>query len=167
MIKRVLRNLHKPIYESRQKALLRLISPHLDRGARVLDVGCGFGGLGRALMDFSNDAFRVEGAETAPRGGELIPVTACGRASLPWPDRTFEAVILADVLHHDPQPESLLKESVRVSKKLVIVKDHLRGGLLAQQRISLLDWAANAGYEVPCLYKYNDIRQWRDLIGSL
>jgi len=167
MIRRMLRTLHKPIYEHRQNALVNLISPHLKQGARVLDVGCGFGQLGRALMDASPHLAHVEGAESVRRGGELIPVTAFDGIRMPWPDSTFDAVILADVLHHDHEPERLLRESVRVSKNLVIVKDHLRDGLLAQQRISLLDWAANAGYNVPVLYKYNNLREWRALVGKV
>ncbi|HEY4086818.1 MAG TPA: hypothetical protein VGM43_12815, partial [Bryobacteraceae bacterium] len=78
---------------------------------------------------------------------------------------TFDAVIVADVLHHDHDQSRLLYESARVSKHLVIVKDHLREGLLAQERISLLDWAANAGYSVPVLYKYNNLAEWHELIG--
>jgi SAM-dependent methyltransferase len=172
MIRSLLRTLHKPVYEHRQETLVRLISPHLSPGARVLDVGCGFGHLGRALIDHASNAVFVEGAESAPRGGELIPVTATPvnagyRASLPWPDRTFDAVILADVLHHDPAPDRLLRECVRVSKRLVIVKDHLREGILAQERISLLDWAANAGYNVPCLYRYNSLPEWRAALAGV
>jgi SAM-dependent methyltransferase len=88
----------------------------------------------------------------------LIPVTAFDGIRMPWPDHTFDAVILADVLHHDHDPQRLLGECTRVSRNLVIVKDHLRGGFLAQHRIRLMDWAANAGYDVPVLYKDNKLR---------
>jgi len=162
----LLRNLLKPIYERRQKELVRLISPHLRPGHRVLDIGCGFGQLGRALMN-AIPGTQVEGVESVRRGDELIPVTAYQGTHMPWPDATFDAVILADVLHHDPDPERLLRESARVSKRLIIIKDHLRDGLLAQQRISLLDWAANAGYKVPCLYRYNNLVEWRQVIGKI
>lgn len=110
---------------------------------------------------------RVEGLESVKRGGELIPVTAYQGDRMPWPDSSFDAVILADVLHHDPDPERLLREAARISKHLVIIKDHLREGFLAQQRISLIDWAANAGYDVPCLYRYNNVAEWRAVIGRI
>jgi SAM-dependent methyltransferase len=167
MIRPLLRTLHKPIYEYRQKELVRLISPHLKPGARVLDVGCGFGHLGRALMEAASGSIKVEGAESVPRGGEFIRVTASPGTSLPWPEKTFDAVIVADVLHHDHDQLRLLTECARVSKRLVIIKDHLRNSLLAQERISLLDWAANAGYNVPCLYKYNNLQEWRAMVGKV
>lgn len=162
----LLRTFHKPIYERRQKELVRLISSHLRSGDRVLDIGCGFGQLGRALAD-ATPGLQVEGVESVRRGGELIPVTAYEGTRMPWPDKTFDAVILADVLHHDLSQERLLAEATRVSKRLVIIKDHLREGFLAQQRISLLDWAANAGYNVPCTYKYNNLREWHGMIGKV
>ena len=165
MIRGLLRRLHKPIYEYRQKRLVELIAPHLHSGNRVLDVGCGFGHLGRALVT-RIPGLTVEGIERVRRGGELIPITEYDGRGMPWNDSTFDAVILADVLHHDLDPDALLREAARVSKRLVIVKDHLREGFLAHQRISLLDWAANAGYNVPCTYRYNNRAEWRRTIGN-
>jgi ubiquinone/menaquinone biosynthesis C-methylase UbiE len=167
MFRSLLRTFHKPIYEHRQQVLVKLISPHLKPGARVLDIGCGFGHLGRALMDASNGQVQVEGLESVARGNELIPITAYEGTRIPFPDGTFDAVIVADVLHHDHDQERLLREAARVSRDLVIIKDHLRDGALAQQRISFLDWAANAGYSVPCLYKYNNLKEWHALVGKV
>ncbi len=167
MLRSLLRTFHKPIYEHRQQVLVKLISPHLAPGARVLDIGCGFGHLGRALMDASNGQVQVEGLESVKRGNELIPITAYEGTRIPFPDGTFDAVIVADVLHHDHDQERLLREAARVSRNLVIIKDHLRDGVMAQQRISFLDWAANAGYNVPCLYKYNNLQEWHAIVGKL
>ena len=132
----------------------------------MLDIGCGFGNLGRALMDASKGRIQVEGLESVKRGNELIPITAYEGTRMPFPDGTFDAVILADVLHHDHDQERLLREATRISRGIVIIKDHVRDGLLAQQRISFLDWAANAGYNVPCLYEYHNLKEWRALVGK-
>jgi hypothetical protein len=69
-------------------------------------------------------------------------------------------VILADVLHHEPEPHRLISECARVSRRLLVIKDHKVEGPLAQQRIALLDWAANGPYGVPCLYRYNTPAEW-------
>jgi hypothetical protein len=64
------------------------------------------------------------------------------------------------VLHHETEPDRLMRECARVARRAVIVKDHQVAGLLAQQRISFMDWAANAPYGIPCLYRYNTPAQW-------
>lgn len=166
MLSDFMRSLHAPIYAHRQEVLVKLISLHLTPEARILDVGCGFGHLGKAIME-SSSTVRVEGLERAKREGELIPVRAYDGSRMPWVDGTFDIVVLADVLHHELDPDHLLRESVRVSKKLLIVKDHLREGFLAWPRISLLDWAANAPYGVPCTYRYNNLKEWHSTFERL
>lgn len=164
MISPVFKLLHGPVYRKRIKVLSTAILPHLQSGDRVLDVGCGFGALGRALMDHpqSPEGLEVTGLERAKRGGEAIPVEAYDGVKFPFEDDTYDAVILADVLHHEQDPDRLLSEASRVARRLVIIKDHKPDGVFAQRRISLMDWAANTAYGVPCLYRYNTLAQWRE-----
>lgn len=161
----VMRAMHAPVYAARLKALLRAILPHLKPGDRVIDVGCGNGTLGRAIMDdpACPANVRVEGLERFARGGEPIPVRQYDGVSFPEPDGSADVVIVADVLHHEEDPVRLLSECRRVSRRLLIIKDHLVQGPLAQQRISLIDWAANAPYGVKCLYRYNTPTEWKAL----
>lgn len=133
---------------------------------RVLDVGCGFGHLGHALMS-ANLGVTVEGLESVRRDGELIRIAAYQGEHIPFDDAAFDVVIVADVLHHDPHPARLLREAARVASGLLIVKDHLREGILAQERISLLDWAANFGYDVPCTFRYNSLVDWHAALDGL
>jgi SAM-dependent methyltransferase len=163
----VMKRLHAPVYASRLRELVRRITPHLRPGDRVLDVGCGFGALGEALLadPKAPPGLRVEGLERVRRDGERIAVTEYDGVTAPFPDRSFDVVILADVLHHEEDPHRLLAECARISKRLVIVKDHRLAGPLARQRVSLIDWAANAPFGVVCLYRYNTLDQWRDWFG--
>lgn len=126
----------------------------------MLDVGCGYGMLGRALAENGLDNLQVRGLESVRRDGERIPVDAYDGRRFPYEDGSFDVVIVADVLHHEADPEHLLRECVRVSRRLIVVKDHQRSGVLAQSRIALIDWAANAPYGVPCLYRYYTPDQW-------
>ena len=157
-----LRFLHRPIYESRQRALVRLIVPFLRTSDRVLDVGCGFGALGLALMEDEScpDDVIVRGLERHPRSEKFIEIDGYEGGVLPYEDDTFDVVILSDVLHHEEAPDQLLEECVRVSRRAVIIKDHLIGGFLAQWRTSFIDWAANAPYGVHCLYQYKTHGDW-------
>jgi len=71
----VMRVMHKPIYDSRKRALVAGIVPHLRPADRVLDVGCGNGSLGQAILASPScpKGVTVEGLERVKRGGEPIP----------------------------------------------------------------------------------------------
>lgn len=170
MLNALLARLHAPVYRKRLSVLVDLVLPHLRDGDMVLDVGCGTGTLGAALRSAASDRginIRVEGLERFPRGGEPIGVTSYGGGSFPFADQNFDVVIVADVLHHELQPDALLSECVRVSKRHVVIKDHQLSGPLAQARVSLIDWAANAPHAVKCLYHYNRPEQWDAILRGL
>lgn len=156
----LLRRLHKPVYECRLHALSTEIAKHLQPNETLLDVGCGVGTLAYTLMG-KVEGLKAIGLERALRGSEPIPVTAYAGGQFPMEDDSVDVVTIADVLHHDTDSVSVLKECARVAKRLVIVKDHKPDGLLGQARVSLMDWAANAGYGVPCLYDYPSQEGWQ------
>jgi len=164
-IQALLKRLHTPIYDSRIGKLASHITPHLREGDRVLDVGCGCGDLGRAIFEdpLCPPGVQIRGLEQRRRGDEPIDVQAFDGLTIPYAERTYDVVMLADVLHHAADPEQLMQECIRVSKRLLIIKDHQVKGLLARQRIGLLDWAANSPYGVPCLYRYRTAAQWTEV----
>ncbi len=142
-----------------------MFSALLAPGQRVLDVGCGSGALGAALQA-GVPGLTVEGVEKHPRGGEAIKVHPYAGGAMPFRDRSYDAVILADVLHHERNPTRLLQECGRVASRLVIVKDHLKHGWLSDLRIRLMDWAANQPYGVECLYVYWTEAEWRSMFAA-
>lgn len=164
-----LRYLHPPVYKMRLHSLHQKIVPILRAGDHVLDVGCGSGALGRAIIDSPKCPPRVKitGLEKFRRGDELALVKFYDGQKIPYPDESFDVVILADVLHHASDPHHLIYECSRVVKRVLIIKDHKVEGFLAQQRISLMDWASNVQYGIPCLYRYNTLREWEKLFEQL
>ncbi|MEX2140399.1 MAG: class I SAM-dependent methyltransferase [Pirellulales bacterium] len=166
--KRLMARLHRSVYASRIRGLVECLTPVLKPGDQVLDVGCGIGALGRAIMDApsSPQKVTVSGLERVRRGNELIPVAEYDGRNIPHADKSFDVVILADVLHHETDPNHLLAECVRISRRLVVIKDHKPDGLFGHARICLLDWAANDPYAVPCLYRYQALPQWRNAFAE-
>ena len=162
VVQSLMERVHAPVYASRLRALVRCITPHLQDGDQVLDVGCGFGALGKAILDAPScpRGVRFKGLERVSRGSALIDGETYDGLTIPFADRTYDVVILADVLHHEADPDRLLRECIRVSRRLLIIKDHQRRGFFARQRLALLDWAANSPYGVPCLYQYRTSSEW-------
>jgi SAM-dependent methyltransferase len=162
MIGDLLERCHRPVYTERFRVLSGLIAAELRPGDRVLDVGCGDGALARSVLGHPAcpGDLRYEGVESAPRGDAPFVVHPYDGRSMPFADESVDAVVLADVLHHAAEPYRLMAECARVARRIVIVKDHQVAGPLAQQRISLMDWAANVRHGVPCSYRYLTARQW-------
>jgi len=160
-MKALLRALHAPVYDRRLEVLVSLLGSYLEGGETLLDVGCGAGTLGSALA--KAHGVEVSGIETNVREGCAIPVEPYDGATLPKEDNSVDTVLIADVLHHEEEPGRLLCEAARIARKRVIVKDHKVGALLAWPRISLIDWAANSGYGVRCLFRYPSTEGWHAL----
>src|SRR2546426_154104 len=162
----LLRRLHAPIYRRRISVLTDTILNYVQANDLILDVGCGSGALGRAILDSPRcpGGVRVTGLESSKRGDEPIEVLAYDGRAFPHGDNSVDFVILADVLHHEPSPDRIMAESIRVTKRIIFIKDHKVEGFLAHQRICFLDWAANTGYGVKCLFKYNTKPEWNQFL---
>ena len=105
--------------EFRHRATLSMI----DRGP-VLDLGSGDGLLLSLFKDkgISGKGLDIseEGTNKAKAKGLDVEVFDFTK-TLPFADGSFHAVVMLDLLEHLYDPESLLKEAVRVSNKYVVV----------------------------------------------
>ena len=88
------------------------------RDARILDAGCGTGGLLKALK--SCDAkWRPEGLDFSPRACQLarertgLEVTEGSITALPFGDATFDAIVSADVVCQVEDGAGALREFAR------------------------------------------------------
>lgn len=102
------------------RAFVRFASQHA--GKTILDLGCGYGAYSLAL---AAEGRQCVGAEInmkylASASTSGLPVVAVDSV-LPFPDRSFDTVILLEVIEHVPQLESILKEAFRVARGNVLV----------------------------------------------
>lgn len=105
--------------EFRHRATLAMV----DSGI-VLDLGCGDGLLlsllkGKGIQGKGLD-ISEKGVSKAKEKGLDVTVFDFSN-KLPFPDNTFDTVIMLDLLEHLYDPESLLKEARRVSRDRVVV----------------------------------------------
>ena len=168
MIKKLMTKLHRPVYKSRMVSLGQAIIPHLSENDRVLDVGCGFGEFADFIIrnEKTPKGVSIIGVEKFIRPGTLIEVKQMVEGKIPFADNYFNCVMLLDVLHHEQNWNQLLDECIRVSKNLVIIKDHRVTTKLSYYRICLLDWLANKPYNIVCLYRYFTVNKWREIFKT-
>jgi SAM-dependent methyltransferase len=125
----------------------------------VLDVGCGDGQLGRAVMDLRPD-LRVRGIDVMLRPTTAIEVECFDGEHIELPDRGVGAVMMVDVVHHARMPAELVREAARVSARALVIKDHLREGFLAGVTLRTMDWVGNAPHGVRLPYNYLTCDEW-------
>lgn len=130
-------------------------------GAHILDVGCGDGLLGATIIQKRPD-LTIQGLEVLPREHTHIPVEMFDGSRIPFADRSFDAVLFSDVLHHTTDPAVLLGEAARVTRRHLLLKDHYRKGLAAGPRLRFMDWVGNARFGVALPYNYWTEKQWQN-----
>jgi len=163
----LLGRVHSRVVHSRRvEVLASMFAALIPDGAHCLDVGSGDGRLARTIMNKRPDV-RIEGLDVLSRSDALIPVTIFDGKSIPSGDASYDIVMVCDVLHHCDDPLSLLTEMCRVARDGVIIKDHLREGLLANTTLRLMDWVGNHRYGVSLPYNYWRRAQWHAAFQSL
>ncbi len=154
------------VHQRRIEVLASHLGDMLVENARVLDVGCGDGQLASILSNKRPD-IHIRGIDVLVREQTAIPVEPFDGQTIPAQDDAFDAVVFVDVLHHTDDPQPLLAEAKRVSKQQILLKDHYRNGIAAQQTLAFMDNVGNKrhGVEIPCNYLSRS--EWDELFDAL
>jgi len=103
----------------RHSAILKLI-----KEKKVLDIGCGDGLFLTALKEKGVEAVGVDISDVAVKKcrekGLNVVLLDANDSSMPFSDKSFELVVLSDVLEHLYNPDDILIEAKRLSKKVLI-----------------------------------------------
>jgi SAM-dependent methyltransferase len=165
--KQILNTAHNAVvFQRRIRVLAEHIANSLDDRGSVLDVGCGDGSIAQAVMD-RKPGLSFQGIDVMLRPHVSIPAQAYDGVTIPFEDKSFDWVTIVDVLHHTDDPAAVLGECVRVARRGVVIKDHLREGLAAQSTLRAMDWVGNRGHDVRLPYNYLSKVEWNGIFSRL
>ena len=87
----------------------------------ILDVGCGDGTVTNRLADW----YAVTGVDLSRSALQhvTVPTERASADALPFPDRSFDALVLAEVLEHLPEPvyDGARQEAARVAADTIVI----------------------------------------------
>ena len=147
------------VFSRRVRVLADILSARIPQGSAVLDIGCGDGTIGDLLVERCSE-ISIEGVEFAPRPLCGIRCRAFDGAKLPFPDWTFDMCLFVDVLHHIDDPTLLLREARRVTRRFVLIKDHLSENWFDFKTLQFMDWVGNRPHGVRLPYNYQSHKEW-------
>jgi hypothetical protein len=157
--------IRRRVYEHRARWTARHLARFIQPTDRVLDIGAGDCRLVLQLKK------RV-GCEIVPVDVEDfnvtdVPLTLFDGRRLPFPDDSFDVVLLIFVLHHAQDAGAVLTEARRVSRRSVIVFEDVTSGIwdrfVFRAFHRWLAWSERISYP----FREWKPAQWSELAGSL
>ena len=147
-----------PGLDQRAESFVSLFEKHLPEKSRVLDIGGSWGFYAEPLEERGHHLTVLD--VVRPRF-QKAPVVIYSGGRIPFPDKSFDASLFITVLHHIPDPEAVVREARRVTRKTLIVVEDLYHHALGRWWTVLRDKVYNFEFfGHPCQFKKRE--EWID-----
>lgn len=149
--------------ENRAEYFTSLFEDHLKPESQVLDIG---GGWGFYAKPIEKRGHNLTVLDVVKPGFQKAPVIIYDGGRMPFESKSFDASILVTMLHHTPDPVSILKEAVRVTREKIIVIEDVYNHEFGKIWTVLRDQIYNFEFiGHPCQFKKSS--EWAEVFGGL
>jgi len=138
---------------------------YIEKGEKILDLGCGSGIVASVFQDFFQA--EVVGVDIADSTVRDISFQIMSGKEIPFPDNSFDSVLIAFVLHHAKDPVSLLKEAKRISRKRIIVYEDLPEGPASSFFCRLHGFSFDRWFQNKKTTSFKKERDWKKIFNQL
>jgi len=159
ILSRVGRSHQSLVHGRRVRVLAELLAANVPRNTSVLDIGCGDGTIASAMQS-AVPSIQIQGIEIASRPVCRIPCRSFDGVHIPFPDGAFDVCMFVDVLHHTNNIYDVLAEASRVSRRFLLIKDHVSESPLDFYTLKFMDWIGNRPHGVVLPNNYQSRSQW-------
>ncbi|MEK6907172.1 MAG: class I SAM-dependent methyltransferase [Nanoarchaeota archaeon] len=156
----------KLLIRYRNKKLLKLIYNDLIDSPSILSVGCGTGFIENYIAS-RNKKIKIKGIDVLVPEKTYIKVKKYDGKKIPFKSNSFDVVMFLDVLHHTDNIKDLMSEAKRVTKKIILIKDHYYDTKFDHFLLRMADYIGNKGLGINLNYNYLKESEWRLLIKQL
>lgn len=106
---------------------LAWIAHALSRDDKIIEIGSGPGSIVDVMRAENYTVAALDIRDTSFRD-DLKPDLYDGSV-MPYADDHFDAALLLTMLHHTPDPESILMEAGRIARRVIVIEDVYRSAL--------------------------------------
>lgn len=158
-------SLFSSIYRKAAKKMCQDCQDFIEKGSKILDLGCGSGIVGREFEKFFKA--RIFGIDVEDKRIEKIPFQIFDGFKIPFPENFFDITLISYVLHHVRDPVSLLKEAKRVSKKIAIYED-LPEGFFSKMRCCFHQLTYNLFFQKERQkFNFKTKKEWEEIFKEI
>jgi len=154
----------RKFYEGAARKMCLDCADFIDKGSKILDLGCGSGIVGSKFQEFFEA--RITGIDIQDRRIRKIPFQIFDGFHIPFPDNSFDIVLISYVLHHAKKPEILVREAKRVSGEKIIIYEDLPEGFLSKLRCRLHQVSYNI-FQKGSFWNFKTKKEWEELFKKL
>lgn len=160
-----------PIFRAISEVTLGEINKHikLDNDLRILDVGCGSGALTLPLSKISSRIIGIDFSDLMLKKNPCNYLINADASLIPFKNESFDLVFCSDLLHHLRNPDAVVREMARTSRKYIILIEPDRNNLgnfidslitkeerliLRSSKKFLINLAEVIGLKIICCYSF-------------
>jgi len=153
------------IYQRAARKMCLSCQDFIERGSKILDLGCGSGIVAKNFQDF----FQAEITGVDVRDNRIFPIPfkIINGEDLPFPENSFDVVLINYVLHHSRNPVLLLKEAKRVSRDKIIIHEDLPEGILSKLRCKIHGASFNKFFKIENRASFKTEKQWEKVFKAI
>lgn len=139
-------------------------------GNKILSIGCGDGSIEYLISQ--NKHIEIQGLEITDCKKPKIPIKIYKGGRFPFRNKAFDETIFVYSLHHTKnrnELEQMMRESIRVSKKNIIILDHVYDNFFDKFSLSMWDYFGNKikNFNVKVTFNYLKEGEWLKLFENL
>jgi len=152
-------------YQKAAQKMCRDCQDFIKKGSKILDLGCGSGIIGNTFQDFFQA--KVLGVDIKDCRVLPLPFQIIDGFHLPFPENSFDVVLINYVLHHSRDPLALLKEAKRVTGDKIIIFEDLAQGCLSKLFCRLHGISYDKLFGNPVKTSFNSEEGWEKIFKEL
>lgn len=150
-------------FRSRAEKLVGLFDTYLGNGQKIIDIGAGSCLVAREI---SKKGVQIVPVDVIDYNRTDLDLIIYDGEHLPFGDNSFDISLLLFTLHHCDFPVRVLKESVRVSEKIVVMED-IYYSEKEKFFLKMWDFITNLFASENMPYNFRNKKEWRALFKEL